>query len=145
MSCRRGTASYRKLHMQEPGSSTCELSQTPKPPRIRGVSITSNRARLHYTSTSERRVSVGDLREAEKSFKRSSNLGPNRNIVKLENRYWRSVEQELPKWEQFLLGKSQLPFGMKENSQKLKHSQTMQTPKRTTLPPSGYSSKTLPR
>ncbi|XP_071983691.1 centrosomal protein 15 isoform X1 [Engystomops pustulosus] len=102
-------------------------------------------SQLSEAAHSRNQALLRDLREAEKSFKRSSNLGPNRNIVKLENRYWRSVEQELPKWEQFLLGKSQLPFGMKENSQKLKHSQTMQTPKRTTLPPSGYSSKTLPR
>lgn len=86
-----------------------------------------------------------DFREAEKSFKRRSQIGPNRTMMKLESHYWKSVEQELPKWEQFLLGKSQLPFSMKHNQQKLKHSQTMQTPKRKNLPPSGYSSRTFPR
>ncbi|XP_069824889.1 centrosomal protein 15 [Dendropsophus ebraccatus] len=86
-----------------------------------------------------------DLQEAEKNFKRRSQTVPNRTVMKLERRYWKSVEQELPKWEQFLLGKSQLPFGMKHKQQKLKHSQTMVTPKRKDLPPSGYNSNTFPR
>lgn len=86
-----------------------------------------------------------DVREAEKNLKRRSQSGPNHTFVKLESRYWKSVEQELPKWEQFLLGKSQLPFGMKQKQQKLKHSQTMQTPKSENLPPSGYNSGTFPR
>ncbi|XP_069592021.1 centrosomal protein 15 [Ranitomeya imitator] len=86
-----------------------------------------------------------DFRETEKSLRRRSRVPPNRSVVKLESQYWESVEQELPKWEQFLLGKSELPFGMKQAQQGPRHSQTMQTPKRKTLPPSGCSSNTFPR
>ncbi|XP_044157754.1 uncharacterized protein C3orf14 homolog isoform X1 [Bufo gargarizans] len=91
------------------------------------------------------RALLQDLRKAEKTLRRRSQVAPNHAIMELESDYWKSVEQELPKWEQFLLGKSQLPFGMKENQQKLKHSQTMQTPRRRNLPPSGCSSSTFPR
>ncbi|XP_073425905.1 centrosomal protein 15 [Dendrobates tinctorius] len=86
-----------------------------------------------------------DFRETEKSLRRRSQVGPSRSVMKLESQYWESVEQELPKWEQFLLGKSELPFGAKEAQQQLRRSQTVQTPKRKTLPPSGCSSNTFPR
>ncbi|XP_075040221.1 centrosomal protein 15 isoform X2 [Mixophyes fleayi] len=84
-----------------------------------------------------------DLQIAEKNLKIRLQVRPDRSVVKLENRYWASVEAELPKWEQFLLGKAQLPFGMKQNhqsKQKLKYSQTVQ---RKNLPPSGFSSNTF--
>lgn len=101
----------------------------------------------HLSEAAHRRnkALLRDFREAEKSLKRRSQVGPDGTIMKLASQYWKSVEQELPKWEQFLLGKSQLPFGMKHNQQKLKHSQTMQIPKRKNLPPSGYNSGTFPR
>ncbi|XP_063794903.1 centrosomal protein 15 [Pseudophryne corroboree] len=89
-----------------------------------------------------------DLQIAEKTLRRRSHVSPDRAVVELENLYWASVEEELPKWEQFLLGKAQLPFGMKQihqPKQKLKHSQTLQTPKRKNLPPSGFNSNTFPK
>ncbi|KAM4021381.1 centrosomal protein 15 isoform 2-T4 [Anomaloglossus baeobatrachus] len=100
---------------------------------------------LSEAAHSRNRALLRDFREAEKSLRRRSQASPSRSVVKLESQYWESVEQELPKWEQFLLGKSQLPFGMKETQQKPRHSQTMQTPRRKTLPPSGYSANTFPR
>ncbi|XP_056384257.1 uncharacterized protein C3orf14 homolog isoform X3 [Hyla sarda] len=100
---------------------------------------------LSEAAHSRNQALLHDWREAEKSFKRRSQIGPNRTIMKLENKYWKSVEQELPKWEQFLLGKAQFPFGMKHDQQKLKHSQTMEKPKRKNLPPSGYNSNSFPR
>ncbi|XP_075688507.1 centrosomal protein 15 [Rhinoderma darwinii] len=100
---------------------------------------------LSEAAHSRNQALLQDLREVEKSLKRRSQVGPNRTLMKMESHYWKSVEQELPKWEQFLLGKSELPFGMKHNQPKLKHSQTMKTPKKKNLPPSGYSSNTFPR
>ncbi|XP_071983693.1 centrosomal protein 15 isoform X2 [Engystomops pustulosus] len=41
-------------------------------------------SQLSEAAHSRNQALLRDLREAEKSFKRSSNLGPNRNIVKLE-------------------------------------------------------------
>ncbi|KAM3915755.1 centrosomal protein 15 isoform 1-T2 [Leptodactylus fuscus] len=102
-------------------------------------------SQLSEAAHTRNRALLRDVRKAEKSIKKRSQIGPNQSIVKLESNYWKSVEQELPKWEQFLLGKSQQPFGMKQNQQKLKHSQTMEMPKRRNLPPSGYNSSTFPR
>ncbi|XP_073498858.1 centrosomal protein 15 isoform X3 [Phyllobates terribilis] len=83
--------------------------------------------------------------EQQESYSRLSEAAHSRNQALLRSEYWESVEQELPKWEQFLLGKSQLPFGMTQTQQRPRHSQTMQTPKRKTLPPSGCSPNTFPR
>ncbi|XP_073448255.1 centrosomal protein 15 isoform X1 [Aquarana catesbeiana] len=73
---------------------------------------------------------------------------PDPSLANLENQYWASVEEELPKWELFLLGKAQQPFGVKQsyNSKtKLRLSQTMEAPKKKSLPPSGFGSNTFPR
>ncbi|XP_056384256.1 uncharacterized protein C3orf14 homolog isoform X2 [Hyla sarda] len=83
--------------------------------------------------------------EQQESYILLSEAAHSRNQALLHNKYWKSVEQELPKWEQFLLGKAQFPFGMKHDQQKLKHSQTMEKPKRKNLPPSGYNSNSFPR
>ncbi|KAG9483613.1 centrosomal protein 15 [Eleutherodactylus coqui] len=101
---------------------------------------------LSEAAHSRNRALLHDLRKAEKSLKKRSQVAPSSTIMELESQYWKSVEQELPKWEQFLLGKSQSPLGMNRNQQKPKGSQTLQTPKRENhLPPSGYSSSTFPR
>ncbi|XP_073498857.1 centrosomal protein 15 isoform X2 [Phyllobates terribilis] len=102
-------------------------------------------SRLSEAAHSRNQALLRDFRETEKSLRRRSQVTPSRSVLKLESEYWESVEQELPKWEQFLLGKSQLPFGMTQTQQRPRHSQTMQTPKRKTLPPSGCSPNTFPR
>ncbi|XP_077308034.1 centrosomal protein 15 isoform X2 [Lithobates pipiens] len=78
----------------------------------------------------------------------ASEAAQKRNQILLKNQYWASVEEELPKWELFLLGKAQQPFGVKQsyNSKtKLRLSRTMEAPKKKSLPPSGFSSNTFPR
>ncbi|XP_072276956.1 centrosomal protein 15 [Pyxicephalus adspersus] len=88
-----------------------------------------------------------DLRTLLKHLKRRLQVVPDPSIAKLENQYWASVEEEFPKWELFLLGKAQQPFGVKQSySSKTEQrlSQTMEAPKRKSLPPSGFSSNTLP-
>ncbi|XP_068107851.1 centrosomal protein 15 [Hyperolius riggenbachi] len=86
-----------------------------------------------------------DLRALEKNVKRRSQVSPDHSLVKLENRYWASVEAELPNWELFLLGKAHQPFGVKEKKLNLRHSHTMEAPKKKSLPPSGFSPNTFPR
>ncbi|KAM4721718.1 centrosomal protein 15 [Rhinophrynus dorsalis] len=89
-----------------------------------------------------------DLQLVEENLNKVLQSTPHPSLVSLENRYWRSVEEEIPKWELFLLGKTQSPFGttQKPNSkQTLKHSHTMQTPRKKHLPPSGFNSNTFPR
>eukprot|EP00079_Xenopus_tropicalis_P035436 XP_017949207.1 PREDICTED: uncharacterized protein C3orf14 homolog isoform X2 [Xenopus tropicalis] len=68
-----------------------------------------------------------------------------RNQAILENKYWESVEKEIPKWERFLLGKAPSPFGVQQSQEKLNHSQTLQSPRKKDLPPSGAQAHTFPR
>ncbi|XP_027807135.1 centrosomal protein 15 isoform X2 [Marmota flaviventris] len=49
------------------------------------------------------------LQAAETAFKR--------NLSLLKTRYWASVEEYIPKWEQFLLGRAPYPIGV-ENQNK---------------------------
>ncbi|KAG8435855.1 hypothetical protein GDO86_007081 [Hymenochirus boettgeri] len=67
------------------------------------------------------------------------------SFVSLENQYWESVERELPKWEQFLLGKAQCPFGYNKTNRMLNHSQTTPRSRKENLPPSGVNAYTFPR
>ncbi|KAM4652278.1 centrosomal protein 15 [Discoglossus pictus] len=89
-----------------------------------------------------------DLQDTEQRLNTMVQSSPHPDFVGLHNQYWESVEQEIPKWEQFLLGKAQSPFGMKKkqlSKQKLYNSQTMQSLRKQNLPPSGYYSNTFPR
>ncbi|XP_043933450.1 uncharacterized protein C3orf14 homolog [Protopterus annectens] len=72
------------------------------------------------------------------------------DIVNLETHYWGSIEENIPKWEQFLLGKAKSPRGMKTKAQSKKEhhiSQILSSPKDRPksssggLPPSGLISK----
>ncbi|XP_035759694.1 uncharacterized protein C3orf14 homolog [Egretta garzetta] len=36
------------------------------------------------------------------------------DTVKLETLYWASIKESLPKWEQFLLGRAEVPIGFKK-------------------------------
>ncbi|OCT85977.1 uncharacterized protein C3orf14 [Xenopus laevis] len=84
-----------------------------------------------------------DLQGFEQSLKRKLESRPDPVVLSLENKYWESVEQEIPKWERFLLGKASSPFGFKKSPEKRNHSQTLQSPRKKDLPPSG--AQTLPR
>ncbi|KAM5148946.1 centrosomal protein 15 [Mantella aurantiaca] len=89
-----------------------------------------------------------DFQMSVKNLKRRLQVAPDPLFAKLENQYWASVEEELPKWELFLLGKAQQPFGVKQNHSpkiRLEHSQTIETPRKRNLPPSGFSSNTFPK
>ncbi|XP_018410153.1 PREDICTED: uncharacterized protein C3orf14 homolog isoform X2 [Nanorana parkeri] len=93
-------------------------------------------------------ILLQDFQTSVKNLKRGLQVGPDPSLAKLENQYWASVEEELPKWELFLLGKAQHPFGVKQNynsKTKLRLSQTMEAPKKKSLPPSGFSSNTFPK
>ncbi|KTF96028.1 hypothetical protein cypCar_00029472 [Cyprinus carpio] len=48
-----------------------------------------------------------DFQNAEKNLQTRQLLHP--DIINLETLYWASVEQKLPEWEQYLLGKGQPP------------------------------------
>ncbi|XP_065264672.1 centrosomal protein 15 isoform X1 [Emys orbicularis] len=57
---------------------------------------------------------LNDIEAAEKRLQVRIHLQPHPDIVNLETLYWASVEESIPKWEQFLLGRAQLPVGFKK-------------------------------
>ncbi|XP_075794582.1 centrosomal protein 15 isoform X1 [Pelodiscus sinensis] len=57
---------------------------------------------------------LNDIEAAEKRLQAGVHLQPHPNIVKIETLYWASVEESIPKWEQFLLGRAQTPVGFKK-------------------------------
>ncbi|CAM5125513.1 unnamed protein product [Eretmochelys imbricata] len=57
---------------------------------------------------------LSDIEAAEKRLQARVHLQPHPDIVKLETLYWASVEESIPKWEQFLLGRAQTPVGFKK-------------------------------
>ncbi|XP_006001181.1 centrosomal protein 15 [Latimeria chalumnae] len=92
-------------------------------------------------------VLLHDLEKAEETLSVQARMLPHPDTVKLETRYWASVEEKLPKWEQFLLGKAlSLDNVGKSRKQKQspnpkKTSQEKQKTRASDLPPSGFISK----
>ncbi|XP_065097514.1 centrosomal protein 15 [Paramisgurnus dabryanus] len=64
--------------------------------------------RLRSQAASTRNAQIlKDLENVEKKLHTRQLLHP--DIVHLETRYWASVEQKLPEWEQYLLGEGKAP------------------------------------
>ncbi|XP_007893357.1 uncharacterized protein C3orf14 homolog [Callorhinchus milii] len=55
-----------------------------------------------------------DLEAAEERLEASSHMHPHPSVATLKTRYWASVEQELPNWEQFLLGQRMSPIQVRK-------------------------------
>ncbi|XP_007935486.1 uncharacterized protein C3orf14 homolog [Orycteropus afer afer] len=53
---------------------------------------------------------LNDIKEAEKSLQTRIHPLPRPEVASLEARYWASVEEYIPKWEQFLLGRAPYPI-----------------------------------
>ncbi|XP_059130205.1 centrosomal protein 15 kDa isoform X1 [Peromyscus eremicus] len=68
---------------------------------------------LQATETaSKRNLSLlQDIEAAEKSLQARLKPRPQPAVRSLETRYWASVEEHVPKWEQFLLGRAPYPIG----------------------------------
>ncbi|XP_052590091.1 uncharacterized protein C3orf14 homolog isoform X2 [Peromyscus californicus insignis] len=68
---------------------------------------------LQATETaSKRNLSLlQDIEAAEKSLQARLKPRPQPAVCSLETRYWASVEEHVPKWEQFLLGRAPYPIG----------------------------------
>uniref|UniRef100_A0A8D2LEF1 Chromosome 3 open reading frame 14 n=1 Tax=Varanus komodoensis TaxID=61221 RepID=A0A8D2LEF1_VARKO len=60
---------------------------------------------------------LGD-KEAEKTWQmQESSAAHKRNVALLNTRYWAKVEESIPKWEPFFLGRIQAPVGVKKIKQ----------------------------
>ncbi|XP_036187592.1 uncharacterized protein C3orf14 homolog isoform X1 [Myotis myotis] len=58
-----------------------------------------------------------DIEAAEKSLQTRSHPLPPPEVVSLETLYWASVEDYIPKWEQFLLGRAPYPMGVENQNE----------------------------
>ncbi|XP_060246932.1 centrosomal protein 15 kDa isoform X2 [Meriones unguiculatus] len=58
-----------------------------------------------------------DIDAAEKSLQTRLTPHPQPAVLSLEARYWASVEEHVPNWEQFLLGRAQNPIGGEKQSE----------------------------
>ncbi|XP_078399762.1 centrosomal protein 15 isoform X2 [Cetorhinus maximus] len=71
-----------------------------------------------------------------------------RNASLLKTKYWASVEEHLPKWEQFLLGQTKSPVEVtnpRDKKSQKKDPQDKVTIKSSNLPPSASTCKTPPQ
>ncbi|XP_042310206.1 uncharacterized protein C3orf14 homolog [Sceloporus undulatus] len=58
-------------------------------------------------------VLLNDIEAAEKKLHSREHLLLHPDIVNLETLYWAKVEESIPKWEPFFLGRTQAPVGVK--------------------------------
>ncbi|KAM7063912.1 centrosomal protein 15 isoform 1-T7 [Molossus nigricans] len=58
-----------------------------------------------------------DIEAAEKSLQTRIHPLPPPEVVSLETLYWASVEDYLPKWEQFLLGRAPHPIAVETQNE----------------------------
>ncbi|XP_073207077.1 centrosomal protein 15 isoform X2 [Lepidochelys kempii] len=78
-------------------------------------------ARRHDKILSQRSVllqqmenHLGDKKTEKMSQTQAADAAYKRNAALLSTLYWASVEESIPKWEQFLLGRAQMPVGFKK-------------------------------
>lgn len=58
-----------------------------------------------------------DIEATEKSLQARGHPLPPPEVVSLETLYWASVEEYIPKWEQFLLGRAPYPIGVENQNE----------------------------
>ncbi|XP_036595359.1 uncharacterized protein C3orf14 homolog isoform X2 [Trichosurus vulpecula] len=56
---------------------------------------------------------LNDIRTLEERLEKKVHIRSHPEMVSLETLYWASVEEQAPKWEQFLLGRTQYPIGVR--------------------------------
>ncbi|KAM4883162.1 centrosomal protein 15 isoform 1-T3 [Thomomys bottae] len=58
-----------------------------------------------------------DIEAAEKFLQTRIHQQPLPELLSLETRYWASVEEYIPKWKQFLLGREPYPIGVENHDE----------------------------
>ncbi|XP_073086916.1 centrosomal protein 15 isoform X2 [Manis javanica] len=59
----------------------------------------------------------GDLNKGKASQMQAAETAFKRNLSLLKTLYWASVEEYIPKWEQFLLGRAPYPIGVDDQKE----------------------------
>uniref|UniRef100_UPI00398EBA7D centrosomal protein 15 n=1 Tax=Pristiophorus japonicus TaxID=55135 RepID=UPI00398EBA7D len=93
-----------------------------------------------FESANERNASLlKDLETAEENLRAGAHIHLHPTVSALETRYWASVEEQLPKWEQFLLGRTKSPVEVRNPKHKKSQKEAPRdkvTIKNINLPPS---------
>ncbi|XP_015280116.1 PREDICTED: uncharacterized protein C3orf14 homolog [Gekko japonicus] len=62
-------------------------------------------------------VLLNDIEAAEKKLQAREHLLLHPDTVTLETLYWAKIEESIPKWEPFFLGRTQAPVGVRKTKQ----------------------------
>ncbi|MCI4390018.1 hypothetical protein PGIGA_G00117660 [Pangasianodon gigas] len=76
-----------------------------------------HRATMSQAARERNAEILEDFQKVEERLRTRPLLHP--DVLNLQTRYWASVEQKLPEWESYLLGKSQAPMSEEMISQRL--------------------------
>lgn len=84
-----------------------------------GNQNTQRASLLQATETASKRnlTLLQDIDAAEKSLQTRLTPQPHPVVLSLETHYWASVEEHVPKWKQFLLGRAPYPIGGENQSE----------------------------
>uniref|UniRef100_A0A8C6H3V5 Centrosomal protein 15 n=1 Tax=Mus spicilegus TaxID=10103 RepID=A0A8C6H3V5_MUSSI len=84
-----------------------------------GDENTERASLLQATETASRRNLrlLQDIDAAEEAFQTKLIPHPQPSMLSLETRYWASVEEHIPKWELFLLGRAPYPIGAENQNE----------------------------
>ncbi|TSV54878.1 hypothetical protein Baya_13286 [Bagarius yarrelli] len=74
-----------------------------------------HRAMMFQTARERNAQILEDFQKVEECLRTRPLLHP--DVLNLQTRYWASVEQNLPEWESYLLGRSQAPTSEEKPSQ----------------------------
>ncbi|XP_078270020.1 centrosomal protein 15 [Rhinoraja longicauda] len=82
---------------------------------------------VKFESANERNaLLLKDLEAAEDSLRVGLHMQPHPTVIALETTYWASIEEQLPKWEQFLLGRTRNPVEGRSPRAKKSQNQLLQ-------------------
>ncbi|XP_004676074.1 PREDICTED: uncharacterized protein C3orf14 homolog [Condylura cristata] len=78
-----------------------------------------NKRRIQAAETAFQRnlCLLKDIETAEKSLQAKINPLLPPEVISLETLYWASIEEYIPKWEQFLLGRTPYPIGAENQNE----------------------------
>ncbi|XP_078517649.1 centrosomal protein 15 [Lissotriton helveticus] len=99
----------------------------------------------HAAARIRNQTLINDIVVAEKSLHAKTLLKFNPDVVNLETCYWASIEESIPRWEHFLLGRAHSPVGAGKQKHAVRkqdtHQKEIQTTKYKERSPPGLDSK----
>lgn len=99
----------------------------------------------HCAARIRNQTLLNDIEVAERSLHAKTLLKFSADVVNLETCYWASIEESIPRWEHFLLGRTHSPVSVGKHKHAVRkqdtHQKEMQTTKYKDRSPPGLDSK----